>query len=108
MPLCWGTEDSHRGTLEDFLLSCPSLFSTRQALYLFNTNYLEANPHLETLVNRCLEMDPVQFWIDCSTMSPVISAVQLEGESLLVGLFKLTRNFCHGLYKARMCLLEKD
>ena len=108
LPLCWGTEDSHKGTLENFILSCPSLFSTRQALYLFNTRYLEANPILEPLVNICLEIDPIQFWIDCSTMSPVISAVQLEGESLLSGLFKLTRNFCHGLYKARMCLLESD
>ena len=96
LPLCWGTEDSHRGTLENFILSCPSLFSTRQALYLFNTNFLEANPNLEPLVHICLETNPVQFWIDCSTMPPVISAVQLESESLLSGLFKLTRNFCHG------------
>ena len=87
---------AHAHARTNFLLSCPSLFSTRQALYLFNTKYLEANTNLEPLVNICPEIDPIQFWRDCSTMSPRISAVQLEGESLLSGLFKLTRNFCHG------------
>ena len=108
LPLCWGTESSHRGTVEHFLLSCPSLSSARQALHQFNLNYLSANPVIEPLVNICLESDPVQFWLDCSTMAQVISAVQHEGESLLFGLFKMTRNYCHGLWKARVDQLESD
>ena len=107
LPMCWGTEDSHRGTVEDFLLSCPSLFATRQALHQSNLSYLSANPNLETLANTCLESDPVQFWLDCSTMAPIISAVQREGESLLFGLFKMTRNYCHGLWKARLSQLDR-
>lgn len=75
---------------------------------MFNQNHLLAHPNLVALVNTCLVMDPVQFWLDCSTMHPVISAVQKEGESLLYGLFKMTRNYCHGLYKARVSQLESD
>jgi hypothetical protein len=106
--MCWRTNESHRGTVEHFLLSCPSLSNTRQALNLFNQNYLQAHPNLEPLVNTCLEIDTVQFWLDCSTMHPVISAVQKEGEVLLFALFKMTRNYCHGLYKARASQLESD
>ena len=108
LPMCWRTAEAHRGTIESFLISCPSLSSTRQALLMFNQNHLLAHPNLVALVNTCLVMDPVQFWLDCSTMHPVISAVQKEGESLLYGLFKMTRNYCHGLYKARVSQLESD
>ena len=108
LPLCWGTEDSHRGTVEHLLLSCPSLSDARQALHQCNLSYLSANPNLEPLVNICLESDPVQFWLDCSTMAPIISAVQCDGESVLFGLFKMTRNYCHSLWKARISLLECD
>ena len=108
LPLCWDTVDSHRGTVEHFLLSCPSLSAARQALHQFNTNFMVANPNLESLVTICQESDPVQFWLDCSTMAPVISAVQQEGENLLFGLFKMTRNYCHGLWKARVAQLESD
>ena len=108
LPLCWATENSHRGTVEHLLLSCPSLSSVRQTLQEFNKSYLSANPILEPLVTICLERDPVQFWLDCSTMAPVISAVQREGEGLMFGLFKMTRNYCHGLWKARVLQLESD
>ena len=75
---------------------------------MFNLQYLESNPHLEPIVNDCLEISAVQFWLDCSTMSPVISAVQQGGQSILFGIFKMTRNYCHGLYRARTALLESD
>ena len=106
LSMCWRTENSHRGTVEHLLLSCPSLSTVRQTLQEFNKSYLSANPNLEPLVNICLESDPAQFWLDCSTLAPVISAVQREGESLLFGLFKMTRNYCHGLWKARVSQLE--
>ena len=54
----------------------PNRLSLRQALNLFNQNYLQALPNLEPLVSTCLEIDTVQFWLDCSTMYPVISADQ--------------------------------
>ena len=43
-----------------------------------------------------------------STIAPVISAVQSHGEGILSGLFKLTRNYCHGLHKARVGMLETE
>ena len=63
---------------------------------------------LEVIVNDCMELSAVQFWLDCSTMSPVITAVQQVGESILFGILKMTRNYCHGLYRARAALLESD
>ena len=108
LPACWRTQDWHKGTVEHFLLSCSSLSSVRQTLHMANLKYMESNPHLEPIVNDCLELSAVQFWLDCSTMSPVISAVQQGGESILFGIFKMTRNYCHVLYKARTAMLESD
>ena len=65
-------------------------------------------PHLLSLVMQCLEADPVQFLLDSSVMAPVITAHQAEGESVLYAMFKITRNFCHGLYKARVSLLSDE
>ena len=107
LPDCWRTEQSHKGTLEAFLTSCPSLSDTRMELEQYNSSFLQTNPSLAHLVNKCLDMDRVQFWVDCSTMAPVITAVQREGEGVMFKLFKLSRNYCHGLYKARQNLLSK-
>ena len=106
LPDCWGTVGSHKGTIESFLLSCPSLFLTRQYLLEFQDRFIQANPHLHHLVKECLETDPVQFWLDASTMAPVISAVQKTGFSVLSGVFKITRNYCHVLDKTRSGFLE--
>ena len=66
-------------------------------------------PHLLPLVLECLEADPVQFLLDSSTMAQVITAHQAEcGESVLYALFKISRNYCHGLYKARVNLLSAE
>ena len=103
---CWGKEAAHKGTIEDFLLSCPSLFTVREKLVQYNISYLERNPHLLQLVVDCLKEDPVQFWLDCSTMPGVIAASQLVGsEDLVFSLFKMTRNYCHGLHTGRLALL---
>ena len=48
LPMCWMTDESHRGTIEHFLLSCPSLTTARQALCGFNQNYLLAHPTWQT------------------------------------------------------------
>ena len=106
LPGCWGTPASHRGTVISFLMSCPSLTSTRLSLEVYMRNFLQANPHLTQLVSECLQSDPAQFWIDCSTMAPIVRATQVEGESVLFGLFKLTRQYCHTLYSKRCELLK--
>ena len=106
LPDCWGTPASHRGDVQSFLLSCPSLSTTRIELTISNLRFLHDHPHLEDLVRQCMVMDEVQFWLDCSTMAPVISAVQVEGEQLLENLFKLTRNYCHRLHVTRNKILS--
>ena len=109
LPMCWKTNNAHKGTLEAFLMSCPSLSHTRASLTRFNVDFLSEKPDLFSLVRECVMLDPVQFWLDCSTMSQVIVAVQKcdRSESVLYPLFKLTRNFCHTLHKERMNLLRE-
>jgi hypothetical protein len=75
---------------------------------MFNLKYLETNPNLEPIENDCLEISAVQFGLDCSTMPPVVTAFQQGGESILFDIFKMTRNYCHGLYKARKAKLESE
>ena len=106
LPDCWRTPLSHPGTVEALLLNCPSLTTTRQALVLYNISFIQANPSLETLVSQCMEIDPTQFWIDCTTMPPVIAATQADGEMVLIKLLKMTRNYCHVMHKARLNMLS--
>ena len=108
LPDCWGTEASHKGTVEAMLMSCPSLSSDRADLMQFCWTFLSRSPKLTSLVKSCIDIDPVQFWLDCSTMAPVISARQSDGEWVLYPLFKLTRNYCHVLHSARLSLLSSD
>ena len=108
LPQCWMTDDAHKGTIESFLLFCPSLSNCRASLTLFKADFLAANPDLLPLVTECVTSNPMQFWLDCSTMPPVISAVQLGGQDLLHPLFKLTRNYCQSLHKERVRLLDVE
>ena len=98
LPSCWGSEPNHKGTVESLLLTCPSLAQTRADMMEFCMSFLNRFPILSSLATLCLDQDPVQFFLDCSTMGAVISAVQKEGESVLFPLFKVTRNYCHVLH----------
>ena len=71
-------------------------------------SFLDRFPHLSTSATTCSTMDPVQFFLDCSTMGPVISAVQSDGVSVLYPLSKVTRNYCQALHNARVALLSID
>ena len=106
LPGCWNTDQSHKGTVESLLLSCPSLTSTRDDLMHLCWSYLVKFPQLSPVIKSCLILDPVQFWLDCSCMAPVIAAVQRYGEGVLHPLFRLSRNYCHVLHKARVSLLS--
>ena len=80
---------------------------TRGALTEYSLTFLQAYPLLLPLALECLALDPVQFWLDCSTMPGVISAVQADNEeNELFVLLKLIKNYCHGLHKARLSLLQ--
>ena len=104
---CWGTPSSHKGDVEAFLLTCPSLSTTRIELTISTLRFLHDKPQLEEIVRQCLMLSPVQFWLDCSTMPAVISAMQSMGDFVLVALFKMTRNYCHGLHVARNKLIDE-
>ena len=107
LPDCWGTSAAHKGTVECLLLSCPSLSTTREALTEYSLTFLQTYPLLLPLALECLALDSVQFWLDCSTMPAVISAVQAgDDENVLFVLLNLTRNYCHSLHKARLSLLQ--
>ena len=108
LPDCWLTKDAHKGTLESLLLSCVSLSSVRRDLMHLSWSHMVKYPVLSLVIKACLTQDPAQFWVDCSSMPMVISAVQRHGQGVLVTLFKLTRNYCHVLHKARMALLTND
>ena len=103
---CWHTQSSHFGTVQTFLLSCVSLSHIRNALEHSTVQFFQRSSILETLVPLCIASDPVQFYLDCSTMPAVISAVQAHGEALLASLLKLTRNYCHVLHKARIDMID--
>ena len=106
LPSCLGTAAAHRGSVECFLLSCPSLSVTREALLQYTLSYLQDNPLL-LLVEQCLSLAPAQFWLDCSTMPAIIMATQSFGEeNVLFVILKLTRNYCHGLHKASLSLIK--
>ena len=60
-----------------------------------------------TLATQCLNDNPVQFLLDCSTIPAVITAHNEEGEHVLYAFFKISRNYCHGLYKARINMLRE-
>ena len=107
LPECWGSDSAHKGTLESLLISCPSLSSTRESLQEFQSKFFLNNPDLLLLATECLVSDPVQFWVDCSTMPAVIRAVQESGMSVLPKLFKLTRNYCHTIHRRRVIILEQ-
>ena len=40
-------------------------------------------------------------------MPPIFKAVQLYGDVILDTMFRMTRNYCHGLHKARMRMLSE-
>ena len=108
LPDCWNTVQSHKGTVESLLLSCPSLSLTRDDLMQMCWSFMVKAPQLSPVIKSCLTLDPVQFWLDCSCMAPVIRAVQSYGGDVLYNLFRLTRNFCHVLHKARLSLLSDE
>ena len=42
----------------------------------FSSVFLQDNPNLVDIVQKCQAIDPTQFLLDCSTMAPVIKAAQ--------------------------------
>ena len=107
LPLCWGTNLAHTDDVEAFLLSCPSISNTRLVLNDQLNSFCHNNQSLGVLIRKCLKQDTSQFLLDCSVMSEVIAEYQCSGNSVIIELFKLTRNYCFILHQARINILEK-
>ena len=108
LKLCQVEDYRHYGDIESFFLSCPSLSKARQEFDIFFNNYLVSYPDLVALILECVEADPVQFFLDASTMSQVISQVQVKGTMILDIIFKLTRTYCYNLHKLRTDLIVAE
>ena len=91
-------------TREHILLECPAYVNTRHNQFLM---CLETkNPVAHQIITRVFFSYStrmlMQFLLDCSVMSDVISAVQKSGNLLLKDLFFLTRSWCFALHRQRM------
>jgi hypothetical protein len=105
---CWRTAHAHKGTVESLLTSCHSLSPTRVAVLQHTMQVIMGDSVLQDLVQQCMNHDAVQFWLDCTTMALVISAVQQHGQRLLSTLLRLTRNYCFVIHNARNDMLGEN
>ena len=106
LPLCQDVASCHPGTLEEMLLSCPSLSSAREDFESFENSFFTEYPGLYFLINECLATNPVQFWLDASVLPGIIDAVQCHGEVILSQVFKFTHHYCFKLHSLRLKLLN--
>ena len=105
LPSCILQENKHVEGIESFFLSCPSLKPARVKFEIYKKTYLTLNPHLEDIIVECMSICPTSFFLDCSTMPPVIAARQMFGEFIQDQLFRLTRHFCFLLHESHKSLL---
>ena len=103
--MCQGV-NAHEGNIESFFLNCISLEKARDDFKTFLGSYLEMHYEFSNLIMNCISSDPVQFYLDASTIPQVISEVQSRGYHVLNVIFKLTRLFCFSLHKLRTKLME--
>ena len=95
-------------SLEHMLLVCPSFYETRQQLKTLwlNTSWLP----ITNLVSSVLSSKPavlLQFILDASVQTQVISLVQVYGSEVLKVVFHLTRSWCFAVHKKRAKLLGR-
>ena len=77
-----------------------------QEFATFLNNYLASYPDIADLIQDCISTDPVQFYLDASTMDAVLTQVQVQGTYILNLIFKVTRHLCYLLHKLQSELLE--
>ena len=96
--------------IKHILINCSNLENERRhQLYIWK-NKLSGEKHISEIVGQILNSDEdtlVQFLLDCSVVSSVVSATQVYGQEFLYALFKLTRNWCYSLHKARLVKLGR-
>ena len=99
-PEC-GTEN-----IEHILEFCNALHETREKLKDYTFKYCKVvSPSTRKIVEEfCTPSSPdfCKFLLDCSVLPPVITAVQVEGYSVLSHLFDISRTWIYTLHKERM------
>ena len=108
LPSCSHPSAKYDGNIESFFVSCYSLNPAREKFKLFFSSYLTEFPFLSSLTDEFLALNSIKFYLDPSTMPPVISMVQEYGEEVLYHLFKITRNYCFLLHELRNKLLANS
>ena len=106
LPSCIWPQNEHVEDIESFFVSCSSLKPARIKFEKYMNSYITLHPYLENIVGECMSICPTSFYLDCSTMPPVISARQIFGDLVLDQLFRLTRHFCFLLHELRKTLLS--
>ena len=97
------------GTVEHLLVSCTTLFSTRQNITQYWSQYSSEDDALRKLLNAKLSSNTtelVQFLLDPSVVPEVISGCQSQLYNLDV-LFKLTRCWCYAVHRKRLQITGK-
>ena len=106
LPSCISPESQHIEDIDSFFISCKSLKPARDSFENFKKAYFDSFPLLKDIVDDCLSICPTSFYLDCSTMSPVIVARQSYGIVVQNQLFRLCRHFCFLLHDLRTKLLS--
>ena len=94
------------GSIDHILIECSSLSEVRGQLFVILDDTLSDIPKslIFTVLNSGNKKDFVQFLLDCSVNSDVISATQLYGVEVLDELFRFTRLWCYQIHKRKLKL----
>ena len=105
LPTCSGL-----GSIEHLLVSCPALQSVRNRMMTLAYKVAARSniiyPIVTWVLSHPYRVVLVQFLLDCSTIPLVISSSQTYGTDIMSELFYITRNWCYGLHRKRMELLN--
>ena len=95
------------GNIDHLLIECVSLVEVRRQLLrkLEKDNISDISKSLIlSAMNSPNTKNSVQFLLDCSNNSNVISAVQLFGSNVLGEIFRFTRLWCYSVHKRKLKL----
>ena len=97
------------GSLEHLLLQCPALHLTRAKMFRLCLELADRHSLVKSFIHTILYSQDceltMQFLLDCSSLSQVISLQQAHGSEPLHILFYASRNWCYAIHRKRMDLL---
>ena len=109
LPTC--RQNPTPGTLEHILAECEDLQSARTRAFHHWSVYLKNNPMYIPIILKYTTGSEkhkfIQFLLDCTVLSDVISHRQVYGSCVHDSLLYLTRTFCFSVHKARLKILGK-